>query len=203
MKNFEEVLLSEIHKGKCIIFNSVSSGIKGVVYDSGESLLTFELNSQTNTPLPSVLLQTHSISLSCAWVRVVTYYSEVFSGNMAKASVFHTMGWCLYPSREGPQSTSALALGTAPLCCPLFCFPLSKCCKCKLHRRNFQTVVFSIFLYSEQDQFDCTTAVISNAHKWCLMQPWKTRRRCWNVFKLCVPHRKYVGQYSKHNWCVK
>ncbi len=30
----------------------------GVVYDSGESLLIFELNSQTNTPLPSVLLQT-------------------------------------------------------------------------------------------------------------------------------------------------
>ncbi len=34
--------------------------IKGVVYDSGESLLVFALNSQTNTPLPSVLLQTHA-----------------------------------------------------------------------------------------------------------------------------------------------
>ncbi len=31
--------------------------VKGVIYDSGESLLIFELNSQTNTPLPSVLLQ--------------------------------------------------------------------------------------------------------------------------------------------------
>ncbi len=34
--------------------------LKGVVYDSGESMLIFELNSQTNTPLPSVLLQTRA-----------------------------------------------------------------------------------------------------------------------------------------------
>ncbi len=34
--------------------------IKGVVYDSGETLLIFELKSQTNTPLPSVLLQTRA-----------------------------------------------------------------------------------------------------------------------------------------------
>ncbi len=32
--------------------------VKGVVYDTGESLLIFELISQTYTPLPSVLLQT-------------------------------------------------------------------------------------------------------------------------------------------------
>ncbi len=34
--------------------------IKAAVYDSGETLLIFKLNSQTNThtPLPSVLLQT-------------------------------------------------------------------------------------------------------------------------------------------------
>ncbi len=34
--------------------------LKGVVYDSGESLFIFELNSQTNTALPSVLLQTNT-----------------------------------------------------------------------------------------------------------------------------------------------
>ncbi len=34
--------------------------LKGVVYDSGENLLIFELNSQTNTLLPSVLLQTRA-----------------------------------------------------------------------------------------------------------------------------------------------
>ncbi len=34
--------------------------LKGVVYDSGESLLIVELNSQTNTLLPSVLLQTRT-----------------------------------------------------------------------------------------------------------------------------------------------
>ncbi len=32
--------------------------LKGVVYNSAESLLIFELSSQTNTPLSSVLLQT-------------------------------------------------------------------------------------------------------------------------------------------------
>ncbi len=39
-------------------FPEKTNVFKGVVYDSGESLLIFELNSQTNTPLPSVLLQT-------------------------------------------------------------------------------------------------------------------------------------------------
>ncbi len=34
---------------------------------------------------------THSISLSCIWARVVTYYTEVFSGNAAKASVFDVL----------------------------------------------------------------------------------------------------------------
>ncbi len=33
------------------------SSFKGVVYDSGESLLIFEIKSQTDTPLPSVLFQ--------------------------------------------------------------------------------------------------------------------------------------------------
>ncbi len=37
--------------------------------------------------------ETHSISLSCALARVVTYYTEVFSGNAAKASVFEDLGW--------------------------------------------------------------------------------------------------------------
>ncbi len=69
-----------------------------------ESLLLFELNSQTNTPLLSVLLQTRwvtqSISLSCARARAVTYYTEVLSGNVAKASVFGDLGWWLYPSHS-------------------------------------------------------------------------------------------------------
>ncbi len=39
---------------------NVSVPFKGVGYDSGESLLIFELNSQTNTPLPLVLLQTRA-----------------------------------------------------------------------------------------------------------------------------------------------
>ncbi len=52
--------------------------LKGAVCDTEESLLIFELNSQTNAPLPSALLQTHwvthSISLSCARAPVVTYF---------------------------------------------------------------------------------------------------------------------------------
>ncbi len=40
--------------------SKMNFGFKGEVYDSGESLLIFELNSQTNTPLPSVLLQTRT-----------------------------------------------------------------------------------------------------------------------------------------------
>ncbi len=53
----------------------------------------FDLNSQTNTP-----------SLQCSFklarVPVVTYYTEVFSGNVAKASVFDDLGWWLYLSRS-------------------------------------------------------------------------------------------------------
>ncbi len=67
-------------------------------------ILIFELNSQTNTPLTSVLLQTRAsisnISLSHARARVVTYYTEVFSGNVAKSSIFHDLSWvdlCLFP----------------------------------------------------------------------------------------------------------
>ncbi len=41
-------------------FSDLKFSIKGVVYDSGESMLIFELNSHTNTPLPSVLLQTRT-----------------------------------------------------------------------------------------------------------------------------------------------
>ncbi len=38
----------------------------------------------------------HSISLSCVQAWVVTYYTKVFSGNTAKASVFDDLGWWLY-----------------------------------------------------------------------------------------------------------
>ncbi len=44
---------------------------------------------------------THSISLSCARARVVTYYTEVFGGNAAKASVFDVLHWRLYPRSQG------------------------------------------------------------------------------------------------------
>ncbi len=37
---------------------TVRLSLKGVVYDTGESLVIFELNSRTNTSLSSVLLQT-------------------------------------------------------------------------------------------------------------------------------------------------
>ncbi len=40
--------------------NDLWRSFKGVVNDTEESLLIFELNSQTNIPLPSVLLQTHA-----------------------------------------------------------------------------------------------------------------------------------------------
>ncbi len=40
------------------MFYQMVNYFKGVVYNSGESLLIFEVNSQTNTPLPSVRLQT-------------------------------------------------------------------------------------------------------------------------------------------------
>ncbi len=42
----------------------------------------------------------HSISLCCVRARVVTDYTEVFSGNVAKASVFDDLGWWLYPSHS-------------------------------------------------------------------------------------------------------
>ncbi len=38
--------------------------MKGVVCSPGDSLLISELNTQTNTPLPSVLLQNHVVVLS-------------------------------------------------------------------------------------------------------------------------------------------
>ncbi len=75
-----------------------SAYIKGVVYDSGESLLILELNSQTNTSLPSVLLQTPVLctSISCG----ILY--KVFSGNAAKALVWVLLvallePLCLFP----------------------------------------------------------------------------------------------------------
>ncbi len=40
-----------------MVHGYIYSCIKGAVCDPGESLLTFELNSQTNKPLPSELLQ--------------------------------------------------------------------------------------------------------------------------------------------------
>ncbi len=80
----------------------LSSVFKGAVCDSGESLLIFELSSQTNTPLLQSSFKlarvTHSISLSCVRARVVTYYTEVFSGNGAKTLVFDILGWWLYLS---------------------------------------------------------------------------------------------------------
>ncbi len=77
--------------------------IKAVVCDSGESLLIFELKSQTNTTppfsAPSNSRVTHSISLSCVQAPVVTYYTEVFSGNAAKVSVFDSTRVALFVSR--------------------------------------------------------------------------------------------------------
>ncbi len=70
-------------KAKFLIGCLCSDNIKAAVCDSGESLLIFELNSQTNTPLPFSARVTHSISLSCARAQVVTYYTEVFSGLVA------------------------------------------------------------------------------------------------------------------------
>ncbi len=40
---------------------------------------------------------THIISLSCVQAWVVTYYTEVFSGNVIKMLVFHVLGWWRYP----------------------------------------------------------------------------------------------------------
>ena len=49
-------------------FQLIPTGLfKGAVSDSGERLLTFERNSKTNTPLPSVLLQ--KLRLPNSWVR--------------------------------------------------------------------------------------------------------------------------------------
>ncbi len=62
MKKFKTYLT--IHYSSCeTVRTDMLQGIsyiKGVVYDTGESLLIFELNSQTNRPLSSVLLQTRT-----------------------------------------------------------------------------------------------------------------------------------------------
>ncbi len=86
------------HKLNTLLWNCAVQ-LKGVVYDSGESLLVFELNSQTNTLQCSFKLGpvTHSISLSSVRASVVTYYIDVFSGNVAKALVLDALGWWLYP----------------------------------------------------------------------------------------------------------
>ncbi len=61
------------------------------------------LNSTAKQIQPSLLCSfklaqvTHSFSLSCVRARVVTYYTEVFSGHAAKMSVFDVLGWWLYP----------------------------------------------------------------------------------------------------------
>ncbi len=74
--------------------------VKGVVYDSGESLLIFELNSQTNIPLSSVLFQTcasnsqHEFVLCTSLSCDILY--EVFSGSAAKTSVFDNLGCFLF-----------------------------------------------------------------------------------------------------------
>ncbi len=58
------VFIMSVRVGQMEVMGSVMGlglemrDLKGVVYDSGESLLIFELNSQTSTPLSSVLLQT-------------------------------------------------------------------------------------------------------------------------------------------------
>ncbi len=62
--------------------------IKSIVYDSGESLLIFELNSQTNKQTPPFSAPLNSISLSCVWARVVTYYTKVFSGNAENVGIW-------------------------------------------------------------------------------------------------------------------
>ncbi len=79
-------------------------GFNGVVYDSGESLLIFELSSQTNTPLPSALLQTRMSNSQHQFVLCTStscdILHEVFSGNAAKASVFDVLDWWLYPNHS-------------------------------------------------------------------------------------------------------
>ncbi len=65
------------------------------------------LNSSAKQTHPSLqrsfklMWVTHSISLSCIRARDATYYTKwVFSGNVAKASVFDVLDWWLYPSHS-------------------------------------------------------------------------------------------------------
>ncbi len=83
-----------------------SLDLKGVVYDSGESLLIFVDTQEPKQIHPSphcsfkLARITHSITLSGVRARVGTYYTEVFSGNAAKTLVFDVLGLSLYPSRS-------------------------------------------------------------------------------------------------------
>ncbi len=59
MENCKDVVSGEgVSERAGFVYLGLVTIIKGVVCDSGESLLIFELSSQTNTPLPSELLQT-------------------------------------------------------------------------------------------------------------------------------------------------
>ncbi len=69
---------------------------KGVVYDSAESLLIFELNSQTIHPSLQRSFK-HARALVCPVYEHELWHTEVFRGNAAKASVFDDLGWQLYP----------------------------------------------------------------------------------------------------------
>ncbi len=104
-KSAYQILLNPISNlFRQFVWWGMKTSLKGVVCDSGENLLIFELNRQTNTPLHSVSFKlvhvTHSISLSCVQAPVVTYYTKAFSGNVTKTSVSDDLCWwqlCLFP----------------------------------------------------------------------------------------------------------
>ncbi len=89
--------------------DGTTARFKSVVYDSGGSMLIFELNSQTNTPHPSVLLQicmsNAQISLSCTEFLVETRlkrrYLMTWFGGSTRAILFvshlQSQGWVWTP----------------------------------------------------------------------------------------------------------
>ncbi len=77
--------------------------VKGVIYDSGESLLMFDLNSQTNTPLPSALLHTRTCNAQHLFILCTTTNCDIPNilwkrGSNVSIPVLDDLGWWLHPS---------------------------------------------------------------------------------------------------------